>query len=431
MIGIRHEDKNRWEARVPLIPDDVGALIRDYGLAFRVQSSPIRVFPDPQYVEAGASVVDDLADCPIVIGVKEIPTEQFLPERTYVFFSHTIKGQAANMPMLRRLMELKCQLIDYERIADEQGRRLVFFGRFAGLAGMIDTLAALGRRLLHEGIDNPFSTLRRAYQYDNLDEAKSDIASAGDAIRTKGLPEACSPLICGFAGYGQVSQGAQEIFDLLPVEEVAPADLASVSGSMKTCHKVVFHEEHMVERIDTSSPFELQEYYKNPERYRGVFANYLPHLTVLVTGIYWEPKYPRLVTKDVLTGMYRDGAQPRLRVIGDISCDIEGSIECTVRSTESDNPVYMYDPSTGKTHDGVAGSGPVILAVDNLPCELPADASRQFSESLAPFIPGLAKTDFNAPLADSGLPPELAAATVLYHGELTEAYRYLEESLDT
>ena len=117
-------------------------------------------------------------------------------------------------------------------------------------------------------------------------------------------------------------------------------------------------------------------------------------------------------------------------MIGDVSCDIEGSIECTVRSTESDNPVYVYDPSTGETQDGVAGCGPVILAVDNLPCELPADASRQFSRSLAPFIPGLAKTDFKALLTDSGMPPELAAATVLYHGELTESYRYLEQCLD-
>ncbi len=427
MIGIRHEDKNRWEARVPLVPQDIETLIRDHALEFRIQRSPVRKFPEADYTKAGATVVDDLNDCPVVIGVKEIPPEQFLPERTYMFFSHTIKGQPANMPALRRLMELKCQLIDYEKIVDDQGRRLVFFGRFAGLAGMIDALWTLGQRLQHEGIASPFATIRPAHEYNNLEHAQAEIAKVGEKIRADGLPEACRPLVCGFTGYGQVSQGAQQIFDLLPVEEVAPGDLANLPGSVQGCVKTVFYEKDMVARVDQSAPFELQEYYDHPERYRGKFADFVPHLSMLVNGIYWEPRYPRLITCDLLRDLFGKPQRPRLRVIADISADIEGSVECMVKATTSDEPVFVYEPATGQVRDGVAGNGPVILAVDNLPCELPVDASQYFSRSLSPFIPALDRTDFSVSLAESGMPPELQRATILYHGELTEPYRYLEK----
>lgn len=431
MIGIRHEDKSKWEGRTPLVPQDVAGLIREHGLQFQVQTSPTRAFVDAAFAEAGAVIVDELSDCPIVLGVKEIPPEKLLPERTYVYFSHTIKGQPANMPALRRLMELKCQLIDYEKIADEHGRRLVFFGRYAGLAGMIDSLWALGQRWEHEGLQTPLKVIQQAHKYESLQAAEGAIKKAGEQIRQDGLPDACQPFVCGFAGYGQVSQGAQEIYDLLPVEEIAPGDLPGCSRSANTCYKVVFHEKHMVERIDPSKPFDLQEYYDLPERYRGQFPQYLPYLTVLMVGIYWEPKYPRLVTCDLLREMYTGREQPRLRVIGDISCDVEGSVECTLRVTDSDNPVYVYEPTTGQARDGVAGDGPVILAVDHLPCELPIDSSVYFSQSLRPFIPGLCRADFAASLADCGLPPELMRATILYHGVLTEPFRYMEEFLET
>jgi saccharopine dehydrogenase (NAD+, L-lysine-forming) len=429
MIGVRHEDKSRWETRVPLIPGDIATLRRDQRVEFKVESSPTRAFPDADFLRAGATVSADIGDCPIILGVKEIPPEKLLPEKTYVFFSHTIKGQEYNVPLLRRLMELKCQLIDYERIVDEKGRRLVFFGRFAGLAGMIDTLWALGQRFKYEGLETPFEVIRQAYLYKGVDEAKAEIAQVGERIKTHGLPEACQPLVCGFAGYGQVSKGAQEIYDLLPVRQVSPADLPSVRPAGNVCYKAEFYEKDMVERIEARSPFDLQEYYDYPERYRGVFAGYLPHLTVLVTGIYWEPQYPRLVTFESLGHLFGHGAQPRLRVIGDISCDVEGAVQCTLRMTEPDSPVFVYDPNTGKATDGVAGKGPLILAVDHLPCELPVDASISFSKSLSPFVPALDRANFRAPLAASGLPPELIRATIVYQGELTEPYRYLEEFL--
>jgi alpha-aminoadipic semialdehyde synthase len=425
-IGIRQEDRSRWETRVPLVPDEVRRLIAEHGVELCVQSSPTRAFSDESYRQAGARVVEDLADCPLIMGVKEIPPDRFEPNKTYVYFSHTIKGQPDNMPALRRLMELGCQLIDYEKIADDEGRRQVFFGRFAGLAGMVDTLWALGQRLKHEGINSPFERVQPAHRYDDLDHVRRDMTSLGEAIRRDGLPQPIRPLVCGFAGYGQVSLGAQEIFDLLPTQEVQPGQLAAVPASGNEVYKVVFREEHMAERNDASAPFDLQEYYDHPQRYRAAFFPHVRYLTLLVNCIYWELKYPRLITGQQFRELYAGGIQPRLRVVGDISCDIDGSLQCTTRATAPDSPVYVYDPVTGQTRDGVVGTGPVVLAVDFLPCELPVDASDYFSQSLSPFVPALARADFSAELPDSGLPPELQRATIVYHGRLTEPYGYLE-----
>jgi alpha-aminoadipic semialdehyde synthase len=431
-IGIRREDKSRWEGRVPLIPPDVEQLSREEGIAFTVQPSPIRAFDDAEYLDAGAEVDESLADCPIIMGVKEIPPDLFEPDRTYVYFSHTIKGQPANMPALRRLLELGCTLIDYEKITDERGRRLVFFGRFAGIAGMIDGLWALGRRLEHEGLPgNLFAQVRQAHHYADLADVRRAFADLAGRLRADGLPATLRPFVCGFAGYGQVSQGAQEIFDLLPVEEVTPEALPDLPPAADICYKVVFHERHLVERRDPTRPFELQEYYDHPELYRDAFMHHAPHLSMLVNCIYWEPRYPRLLSREQLAALYgpAGGRQPRLRVIGDISCDIDGSVACTVRTTEPDAPVYVYEPATGETRDGVAGHGPVVLAVDFLPCELPVDASRHFSTALKPFLPGLAALDTGAPLERCGLPPELRRATIAYRGELTAPYRHLEAHL--
>jgi len=428
IIGIRREDKSNWEGRVPLVPDDVRKLVSEAGLRFHLQKSPIRVFPEQQYADAGAEIVDDLRDCPIIMGVKEIPPECFESNKAYVFFSHTIKAQPANMPALRRMVELGCTLIDYERIVDDQDRRLVFFGDYAGLAGMIDTLWALGRRLEHEGIASPFAQCEPAHRYADLDHFNREIVKVADDIRSNGLPEQLCPFVCGFGGYGQVSQGAQQIYDQLPVEEVLPEELADLPPDRGVCYKVVFREEHMVERIDASSPFKLQEYYQHPELYREAFFQHVSHLSVFVNCIYWEPKYPRLMTREQFRQLYA-GGRSKLRVIGDISCDIDGSIACTTRSTTPDSPIYVYDPATGETRDGVEGAGPVVLAVDFLPCELPVDASKHFSRSLLPFVSGLAKADFSGALGDSGLPPELTPAVIVYKGELTPPYRYLESEI--
>ncbi|MCK4426994.1 MAG: hypothetical protein KAW16_00770, partial [candidate division Zixibacteria bacterium] len=299
------------------------------------------------------------------------------------------------------------------------------------LAGMIDTLWALGHRLSWEKIPNPFEQIKSAYQYESLAEAKEEISEVGKKIKTEGLNKSLVPLICGIAGYGNVSHGVQEILDLLPIKEITPDEIftliRSSNYSKNHIYKVVFKEEHMVEPISFKDRFELQDYYDHPEKYRSKFETYVPHLTVLVNCIYWDKRYPRLVTKKYIKQLFSNKERPNLRVIGDISCDVEGSVECNLKWTQPDNPIYVYDPFEDKAIDGYEGTGPVILAVDNLPCEISKEASIYFSQVLKPFIPKIAKTDFSVDFDRCILPPPIKNAVIAYHGELAPNYRYIQK----
>lgn len=429
MVGLRREDMYVWERRVPLIPEDV-AVLAAQGLSFRVQSSLKRVFRDEEYRDVGLTVVETLEDCPILIGLKEIPVDVLEADKVYVFFSHTIKGQRSNMPMLKRALDLGCTIIDYERIVDEEDRRLIFFGNYAGYAGAIDTLWALGRRLAWEGIASPFEELKQCSEYETLEEAKASVFAVGEQVRSEGLPSVVAPLVIGVAGYGNVSKGAQEILDLLPLGEVSAGDLLSKTPlpSDASIVKVVFKEEDTVRRIDASSPFDLQEYYDHPEYYRGIFEAYLPKLHVLINCIYWEPRYPRLVTKEGIRSLYEAG-RPALRVIGDVSCDVGGGVETTVRATEPDDPVYVYLPQEDRTVSGVEGAGPVVMAVDILPSELPREASTYFSNILKGFVPAIAAADYAVEFEDLDLPPHLKRAVIAYRGTLTPDYEAVAKYL--
>lgn len=432
-IGLRREDKNPWEKRVPLIPTHVRELILHESLEVLVQTSRIRIFPDTDYEREGAQVVETLESCPIIFAVKEIPLDFFEKEKAYIFFSHTTKGQPSNMPMLQKILDLKCTLIDYERIVDENGMRLVFFGKQAGQAGMIDTLWAYGQRLSHLGIKNPFSSIKQAIQYPSLIAAKEEISLVGWAIDNKGLDLSEGPLICGFTGYGRVSLGAQEIFDLLPFEEITPDKieelLKSKSYSSSTVYKVIFKEDHMVEPISSDSPFELQDYYTNPQKYRSAFEKYLPYLSILVNCIYWTPQYPRFVTKSFLKQLWTKEDSPKLKVIGDISCDVDGSVECTVRATSPDNPIFVYDPIRGDVKDGYNGRGVVVMAIDNLPAEISLESSIFFSQSLMPLVKGIAEADFSGDFECSRLPDSIKKATIVFRGKFTPDYEHMRDFL--
>ncbi|OGS08997.1 MAG: hypothetical protein A2270_04195 [Elusimicrobia bacterium RIFOXYA12_FULL_51_18] len=434
-IGLRREDKNPWERRVPIIPEHAAGLIKDHGIEILVQKSDLRAITAEEYVRAGAKITEDLSACDTIFAVKEIPIRLLQKGKTYIFFSHTIKGQSHNMPLLRKLMELGCQLIDYEKMVDEKGRRLVFFGKYAGLAGMIDTFWALGRRLDYEKTSNPFDTIKRALDYPSLEAAELALAEAGKKIAAGALNGALAPLVIGFTGYGHVSQGAQMILRQFPVEEIKPEELPALfqdpkrAAAKNRIFKVVFREEDMVEPVSPGQPFELQDYYQHPEKYRSRFDKYIPYLTVLVNGIYWEAKYPRLVTNKYLKELYTKTPQPRLRAIGDISCDVDGAIECNVKSMDIGNPVFVYEPLTGVVKDGCEGTGPVILAVDNLPAELPRESSREFSSALLPFVPEIAKADMSVSFSDCRLSDPIKKAMIVYQGKLTPGYRYLEKFL--
>lgn len=428
-IGIRREDKSPFERRAALTPAHVRRAMDELGLDVVVQPSPIRVFEDQEYVDAGATLSEDLSSCDMVLGVKEIPSELLEEGKAYTFFSHTVKGQDYNMEMLRTLLNRGCTLVDYERIVDDRGRRLVFFGYYAGLAGMLDSLWAFGQRAAADGIDSPFSTLKRAYQYHDLDAARAAVEEVARAIRVKGIPYDLQPLVIGYAGYGNVSRGAQSIGDHLPTVEVTPEQLAA--GELGDCHpartvyKVVFKEEHMVRHAE-GGPFLLQEYYDHPERYEGCFEDHVERLSLLVNCIYWEERYPRLLTLEKTRAMWAEGP-PRLKVVGDISCDIDGSVEATVKATTIDKPVFVWDVDEGVAVDGLEGRGPVIMAVDILPAELPRDASRHFGDSLMPFLKQLADLEHSVPFEKAEIQQEVRAACLVWGGRITPGYKFMED----
>ena len=431
LVGIVRETKNRWERRAPLTPDHVRELGREHGLRFRVQPSTLRVFPDIEYADAGGELNEDLSVCNVVMGVKEMPIDSFRQDGTYVFFSHVIKGQSYNMPMLARMMELGCNLVDYERIVDEQERRLVFFGRHAGIAGAVDTLQALGQRLVWEGYRTALADVQPTHKYEHIDTVMDAMRRVGHRLRREGLPSGLVPLVIGVAGYGHVAQGALEVLDSLGAVDIAPEqlpDLFSRSAPGPLC-RTVFREEHMVDPREPGRSFDLQEYYDHPELYRASFEERLPYLTALVNCIYWTDRYPRLVTNEWLRGELGKPDGLKLRVVGDISCDVGGAVEATARVTDPGEPAFVFDPEQDSTTAGVEGRGVVIMAVDNLPCELPADSSEDFGRALMPFVPALAAADFGLETARLELPVTVRRALVLHQGNLTSDYEYLTQCL--
>ena len=432
-IGIRREDKNKWERRVPLTPEHLKKLKKEYSLDFVVQPSKIRVFKDEEYKNVEALVNEDLSSCRTIFAIKEIPQELFEREKTYVFFAHVIKGQKHNMPMLKKMMELGCNLIDYERIVNEKGFRLIFFGKWAGLAGMTNTLAAFGERLNSQGIENPFNEIKHTYQYKDLDELKKAVLKVGEKIKIHGLPKEIVPMVIGLAGYGNVSKGCQETLSYLPIQEIPPEKLKTFfekkDFSDRMVYKVVFKEEHMVQTKSSDNKFELYDYYNHPEKYQGIFPSHIPYLSILMNCIYWDKQYPRLVTKELAKKMFEEEKEPRLKVIGDISCDINGAIEFTVKATNIDNPTFVYDPKEDRIHDGLEGRGIVVMAVDNLPCELPKESSTDFGKVLIEFIPDIANADFSVEFEHLKLPLPIKKAVILYHGKLTQDYKYIEKFL--
>jgi alpha-aminoadipic semialdehyde synthase len=428
-LGIRREDKNKWEARVPIIPQHVTELKNNFNIQTIIQPSKIRVFKDKEFSKAGATVSNDFKKCQTIFAIKEIPIDFFESKKTYIFFSHTIKGQKFNMPMLQKMIDLKCNLIDYEKITDEKGRRLVFFGRYAGLAGMVDTLWSYGRRMESKKINTPLNEIKHTIDYHDLQEIKNHFQDIGEKIKNNGIPSEISPLVIGITGYGNVSKGAQEILDVLPIENISPKELEKIfnNPSKKIIYKVVFKEEDMVEPRSKADNFNLRDYYKHPEKYTSIFHRYVTYLSMLVNCIFWDYRYPRLITKDYAKKNFSNDF--KLQVIGDISIDINGAIEFTEKSTTPDCPSFVYNPKTGSVIDGFKGEGIVVMGVDNLPCELPKESSNSFSNTLIKFIPDILNANFDGDFSNCKLPQSIKKAVILYHGNLTSDYKYLEKYL--
>lgn len=448
VVGILSESSDVWERRAPLTPAHCARLLiggkGSNGVdRIIVQPSAKRIFHDAQYEDVGCEISDDLSECGLILGVKQPKLEMILPDRAFAFFSHTHKAQSENMPLLDKILEDRVTLYDYERIIGEDGKRLLAFGKFAGRAGFIDFLHGLGKRYLHLGYSTPFLSLGASYMYSSLAAAKAAVIAVGEEIATLGLPFGISPVVFVFTGTGNVSQGAQEIFKLLPHTFVDACNLSEVveqDGSLakhtQTTKRVfqvygcVVTCEDMVAPKDSGRNFDKEDYYEHPEHYIPVFHEKIaPYASVIVNCMYWEKKYPRLLSTRQFQELMKKGSP--LVGISDITCDIGGSIEFINRTTYIDKPFFRYDPFTDSYHDDMEGDGVICLAVDILPTEFSREASRHFGDILSQFIGELASTKNIAVL-----PLHLRAACIAHEGELTSMYTYItrirnSSSMDT
>ena len=427
-LGIVKETKNKLEHRVPLNPEAVKKLI-EKGFEIIVQPSDIRIYRNEEYRAVGAKLSDDLSRCDLILGVKEILLNALIPGKPHLFFSHVIKGQDYNMPLLQKILDDKITLLDYEKIEDEKNRRLVFFGKFAGNAGMVETLYGLGQRLKqHHDLDTPFLKIRQSYQYESVQDAIEHLKIIGKEIEEDGLPKEITPLNIFILGYGHVAQGCQEILASLPVVEIDPDKLAEHSQNYddNKIYLSIFKEEHLVERKD-GSQFNLQHFFEHCSAYNSKFDKYLPYCSVYINAIYWNTDCPVYLKKSELAKF--QGKNQKLIIIGDISCDINGSVQATLKYTTPDNPVFIFNAKTGEVTDGFIGEGFADMAVDNLPCEFSKEASDYFSNALMPFMVKMLLNDYSKPIAESELPEEIKKACIAHQGKLEPEYEYLKKFL--
>ncbi len=430
-IGICREQKDRWERRVPLVPEDVHQLVGEHGCEVVVQGAPLRVHSNAEYAAAGALVDDGIAGCDLVMSMNEPAAELLRPGGMYLCFGRSAPRRPFGDAFLRRLKELGCTLFDGNGITDERGRSIIYIGRYSGLAGMIDTLWALGQRLKHEGYDTPFAAIRQAHQYENLASARRAIIDVAEELRDRRLPSVLRPLVFGFVGNDGASKGAQEIFDLVPHREVTPSELLAggVCGGGNEILKVVFPEEQTIRAKDETNRVSLTEFYRHPKHFESDFGRYLPHLSVLVNSLPRATDAARLVAKSDIDELWKRGISPRLRVIGDLSGTVEGAVEIASVATRPDAPAYVYEPEADDIAYGVDGHGPVIVSLADPACELPEEVSAGISHALMPLLQNLANVETEAPIEKSGLPMPLRRAAILWRGKLTPACEHLRTFL--
>ncbi|EEE57929.1 hypothetical protein OsJ_08631 [Oryza sativa Japonica Group] len=426
-----------WERRAPLTPSHCARLLLGGGKRgtgvnrIIVQPSTKRIHHDAQYEDVGCEISKDLSECGLIIGIKQPKLEMILPHRAYGFFSHTHKAQKENMPLLDEILEKRVSLFDYELIAGDDGKRLLAFGKFAGRAGLIDFLHGLGQRYLSLGYSTPFLSLGQSHMYPSLAAAKAAVIAIGEEIATFGLPSGICPIVFVFTGTGNVSQGAQEIFKLLPHSFVDAGKLPELSAARSLSQhpqssKRVFQlygcvvsSRDMVTPKDPTRCFNKADYYAHPEHYKPVFHERIaPYASAIVNCMYWERRFPRLLSIDQLQQLMKNGCP--LVGISDITCDIGGSIEFVNKSTSIERPFFRYDPCTNSCHDDMEGNGVICLAVDILPTEFSKEASQHFGDILSKFVARLASAK---ELLE--LPSHLRKACIAHAGRLTSLYEYI------
>ena len=396
-FAIIKERKNPPDRRVVFSPEKLAEAREQFPEAeFVVESSDIRVFTDEAYSKLGFKVTDDVSDCDVMIGVKEVPIENLILNKKYFYFSHTIKKQPYNRKLLVAMLEKNIEMIDHETIVNEKGFRLIGFGRYAGLVGAYNGFRALG---LRDGLFN----LPKVETLADLDAVKAEL----DKIKLPNIKILLS-------GTGKVAKGAKEILDHLQIKEVSDA-LYLTSKFTEPVYCLVDVMEY-AKRTD-GKVGDKWEFYKDPSGYESNFIPYAKETDYFIAGHFYGNGAPYLFTRE-------DAKHPdfNINLVADISCDVDGPVASTLRASTIANPFYGYDPETETEVAFDAKDAITVMAVDNLPCELPKDASEGFGDTfLKHVIPAFFNNDKDG---------VLARAKMTENGKLTERFSYLQDYVD-
>jgi saccharopine dehydrogenase (NAD+, L-lysine-forming) len=395
-IGILRETKNPPDRRVPLTPPQIVALEEYYpNVEFFVQPSDSRCYSDEEYDYLGIPLREDLRDCDILLGVKEIDKRTFIPEKTYMFFAHVAKKQPHNRDMFCEMINRRVRLIDYEYLTTDAGQRLVAFGKHAGIVGAYNALRARGIKT------NRFK-LKPAYQCHDLDEVWA-------GLRLIQLLPGLKILV---TGNGRVSGGIMETINILNLVHVTPEDFLSRQFHVPVVCQI--GPEHYT-RHKNGNPFSFGDFVKNPGDYESTFLPFTKVTDILITGHFWDPRAPVFFTLDDMRA-----SDFRISVIADISCDVNGPLPCTVRASTIADPFYSFNPQLGIEEPAFSRATNItVMAVDNLPGELPREASQDFGKQLMQKV-----------LYDLLMSKEsrmIKRATITENGRLTPLYSYLED----
>jgi alanine dehydrogenase len=397
------ERKSPPDRRVVMTPLQVAGLKHAFAKAeFIIESSQIRIFKDQEYADAGLPVKDNVSDADVMIGVKEVPVEDLIPGKKYFFFSHTIKKQPYNRELLKAILDKKIELYDHETIVDARGNRLIGFGRYAGIVGAYNGFRALGLR-------GGLYELPKVESLPDYDQLKKELL----VIKSK-LP-AINIIL---TGTGKVARGIREVLELLRIHELKPKEFLQLGQFQNS--QIIFTQldvtDYMI-RKDGYTPT-MTECYNNPELMESDFMKYAAVGDMLITGHFYGDGAPYFFTREDARS-----SEFNLSLIADVSCDIDGPIASTIRPSTIEDPIYGYDPDTEQETDFKKQGSITVMAVDNLPCELPKDASQGFGEM---FIENVLPAFFNDD-ADGVL--ERARVTD-ENGQLTERFAYLQEYVD-
>lgn len=394
-IGLIREGKNPPDKRVPFTPAQAEEIEQRFPHAKVIcQQSEVRCFNDSEYETHNITTQPGVDDCDILMGIKEVPVEMLVPNKTYLFFSHTIKKQPYNRKLLQAILQKNIRLIDYEALKDTQGNRLVAFGRFAGIVGAYNGLWAYGKRFKQY-------ELRRAYDCFDINDLKLE-------LRKVKLP----PIKIILTGAGRVGKGAMETLDTAGIRKVSPTDFLTKTYSEPVYSQLSSAEYH--ERKE-GGHFNRDEFHRNPEYYQSTFDKFLPVTDILMAGAFWNPKAPVLFTRENMLA-----PNFKIKIIADITCDINGSVPSTIKASSIPNPLYDYNAKTNSDFPAFSDEKFVtVMAVDNLPCELPRSASDEFGRDLIDRI--LKPLLFDDP---EGI---IKRGTITDNGKLTEEFSYLQD----